>query len=382
LQSEFLATTHQEDVMSRRRPLRVALVGLGHFAQEYVLPAIARLDSVELAAALSGSPDKLRVLGDRYRVGHRGGYDELEDVLGAGAIDLAYIAVPNDMHAEMTIRAARAGVHVLCEKPMAPTEEECVAMLRACRDAGVFLMIGYRLHFEAANLTAIDLVQRGELGDPRVFSSTFAFQVREGNTRVQDRPGAGPLYDIGIYCINAARNLFRQEPHEVVAMPLAHRTDERFAASDEAIAAALRFPDDRVASFVASYGAADTSRFEVIGTEGSLVLDNAYELADTMTLTVTRGGTTRTRTFRRRDQVAAEVEYFARCVRDGREPEPSAIEGLADVRVILAIEEAAHTRRAVGVDPVDKPVRPSPEQELRFPMHGKPRLVGVEPPTR
>jgi glucose-fructose oxidoreductase len=366
----------------RRDRLRIAVVGLGHFAQQYILPAIARLDGFELAGILSGSADKLRVLGDRYRVAERGSYDDLERVLGEGAIDIAYVAVPNDMHAEMTMRAARAGVHVLCEKPMAPTEEECVAMLRACRDAGVFLMIGYRLHFEAANLTAIDLVQRGEIGDPRVFSSTFAFQVREGNTRVQDRPGAGPLYDIGIYCINAARNLFRLEPYEVVAMPLAHRSDDRFAASDEAIAAVMRFPEDRVGSFVASYGAADTARFEVIGSEGSIALDNAYELADTMTLTVTRGGSTRTRTFRRRDQVAAEVEYFARCIHDGREPEPGAIEGLADVRVILAIEEAAHTRRAVGVDRVDKRDRPSPDQELRFPMHGKPRLVGVEPPTR
>jgi predicted dehydrogenase len=365
-----------------RRPIRVAVVGLGHFAQEFILPAFRHVDGVELAGLVSGSPDKLRVLGDRYDVDLIAGYDDYERLLGDGSIDIAYIALPNDMHAEMTVRAARCGVHVLCEKPMAPTEEECLAMMRACDDAGVFLMIAYRLHFEAANLAAVEAIQAGEIGDPRIFSSTFAFQIRPGNIRVQDRAGAGPMFDIGIYCINAARYLFRDEPYEVIALPLPHRRDPRFRTSDEAYTASLRFPGDRVASFTCSYGAADSARYEVIGTEGSLALENAYELADTMTLSITRDGKTRKRTFRRRDQVAAELAYFADCVRDGVEPEPSAEEGLADVRTILAIEEAAHTRRAVHVDRVDKHDRPGGDQELRFPMHGKPRLVGVEPPTR
>jgi predicted dehydrogenase len=365
-----------------RRPIRFAVVGLGHFAQEYVLPAIRQLRDVELAALVSGSPSKLRVLGDRYDVEHAVDYDDFERLLNDGHIDVAYIAVPNDMHADFTIRAARHGVHVLCEKPMAPSEEECIAMMRACRRAGVKLMIAYRLHFEAANLHAIELARDGEIGSPRIFSSTFTMQVREGNTRVQPRAGAGPLYDIGIYCINAARYLFRREPYEVVAMPLPHRVDPRFRHSDEAIAVTLRFPDDRVAQFVASYGAADTARYELVGTEGSLVLDHAYDLVETMRLELTRDGKTRTRTYKRRDQVGAEIEYFARCIREDLEPEPSAEEGLADVRVILAIERAAHTGRAVSIDPVELVRRPEPDQELRVPMHSKVRLVEVEPPTR
>jgi predicted dehydrogenase len=370
--------------MSRRprRPLRFAVVGLGHFAQEFILPAIAQLRDVELAALVSGTREKLRVLGDRYDVEHCVGYDDFERLLAEGHIDVAYIAVPNDMHADFTIRAARQGVHVLCEKPMAPTEDECVAMMRACRRAGVKLMIAYRLHFEAANLHAIELARGGEIGSPRVFSSTFTMQVRGGNTRVQARAGAGPLYDIGIYCINAARYLFRREPYEVVAMPLAHRVDPRFRSSDEAIAATLRFPDDRVAQFVASYGAADTARYELVGTEGTLVLDHAYDLAETMKLELTRDGKTRTRTYRRRDQVGAEVEYFARCIREDLDPEPSAAEGLADVRIIRAIDEAARTGRAVTIEPIEDRQRPEPEQEIRVPMHSKPRLVAVQPPSR
>jgi predicted dehydrogenase len=368
--------------VSRRPPLRIAVVGLGHFAQEFVLPAIAQLDDVELAGLVSGTPEKLEVLGKRYQVDARAGYDELERLLADARIDIAYIAVPNDMHADLTVRAAKCGAHVLCEKPMAPTEEECVAMMRACERASVKLMIAYRLHFEAANLHAIELASEGELGELRIFSSTFTMQVRAGNTRVQPRVGAGPLYDIGIYCINAARYLFRCEPYEVVAMPLAHRSDERFQATDEAIAAILRFPGDRVATFVASYGAADTARYQLIGTEASLSLDHAYDLVETMKLEVVRDGKTSTKSYRRRDQVGAEVEYFARCIRDNRDPEPSAVEGLADVRIILAIQEAGRTGRAVAVDRVEDVTRPQPEQELRVPMHGRPRLVDVEPPTR
>jgi glucose-fructose oxidoreductase len=265
---------------------------------------------------------------------------------------------------------------------MAPSEQECLAMMRATQRAGVKLMIAYRLHFEAANLHAIELARDGEIGSPRVFSSTFTMQVRQGNTRVQPRDGAGPLYDIGIYCINAARYLFRREPYEVVAMTLPHRVDARFRVTDEAIAATLRFPDDRVAQFVASYGAADSARYELHGTDGTLVLDHAYDLAETMKLELVRDGRTRTRTYRRRDQVGAEVEYFARCIREDLEPEPSAEEGLADIRIIEAIALAARTGRAITIDSHERTRRPEPDQEIRVPMHGKPRLVEVQPPSR
>lgn len=365
-----------------RRPLRFAVVGLGHFAQEYILPAIAQLDHVELAALVSGTTDKLRVLADRYRVEHAVDYDHFDHLLSDGRIDVAYIAVPNDLHADFTIRAARHGVHVLCEKPMAPTEDECIAMMRACQRAGVKLMIAYRLHFEAANLHAIELARDGQIGSPRLFSSTFSMQIRPGNTRVQPRAGAGPLYDIGIYCINASRYLFRREPYEVVAMALPHRVDPRFRVTDEAIAATLRFPDDRVAQFVASYGAADSARYELIGTDGTLVLDHAYDLVETMKLELIRDGRTRTRTYRRRDQVGAEVEYFARCIREDLEPEPSAEEGLADIRIIEAIARSARTGRAIAIDSTERSRRPEPEQAVRVSMHGKPKLVDVQPPSR
>lgn len=366
--------------MSRQR-LRMAVIGQGHFAQAAVLPAIEQLDDVELAALVSGSDHKLQELGELYGVRTLAHYDDLDELLASGKVDAVYIVVPNDLHAQMTLIAARHGVHVLCEKPMAPTEAECMQMIRACKQRRVKLMIAYRLHFQSANLVAIEIARGGELGDPRIFSSTFTMQVREGNTRVQARRGAGPLYDIGVYCVNAARYLFRAEPSEVVGLKLAGR-DHRFASVDEAYAVTMRFPQERVAQFACSYGAHDRAHYELIGTDGVLTLDNAYEYAADMTMRVFGKHGEKVRTFEKRDQIAAEVEYFARCIRDNVEPEPSGWEGLADVRVLQAIQQSAQFGRAVPIEPLSPPRRPYLGQEVEIEAHPAPPLVDVEQPSK
>ena len=362
--------------MSRSR-LRFAVIGQGHFAQVAVLPALEQLDDVELTALVSGSQHKLHELGDRYNVRHLCEYGELDELLDGGDIDAVYIAVPNDLHAEMTLIAARHGVHVLCEKPMAPTEAECLQMIRACEQRRVKLMIAYRLHFEAANLVAIEIARGGELGDLRIFSSLFSMQVREGNIRVQPRRGAGPIYDIGTYCVNAARYIFRDEPFEVTAFKLAGH-DARFSAVDEGYSALLRFPDDRVAQFTCSFGAADRSYYEVIGSKGMLSLDNGFEYTAEMRMLVRGPHGEKVRTFTKRDQIAAEIEYFAKCIRDDVDPEPSGWEGLADIRILQAIQSAARYGRTIQIEPVERPSRPDLGQEIRIPPHDRPPLVDVQ----
>jgi predicted dehydrogenase len=364
--------------MQRTRKLRMGVIGLGHFAQSAILPAFRYLDDVALTALVSGSTKKRDALRDRYDVEHAVDYDGLDALLEAGAIDAAYVALPPDLHAEYTIRCARHGVHVLCEKPMAPSEADCRAMIAACEDARVRLMVAYRLHFEAANLTSIDLAQGGKLGAPRYFSSTFSQQVREHNIRVQPRPGAGPLFDLGIYCVNAARYLFRAEPFETIATAATTPGDRRFAHVDETVAGVLRFPEGRVATFTISFGAHDRAHYEVVCSDGVLTLDNAYEYATDMKLTVENGIGPRQRTFHKRDQIAAEIEYFVRCVREGIDPEPSGYEGLADVRILEAIGRAVASGRAEPIEPIDRPRRPDLDQEIRVPPHGPPRLVEVE----
>lgn len=361
--------------------LRIAVVGQGHFAQSAVLPAITQLADVELVALVSGSHHKLEELGKHYGIKSLWAYDRLDELLGSGGVDAVYIAVPNDLHAELTVIAARHGVHVMCEKPMAPTEAECMQMIRACEHRHVKLMIGYRLHFECANLVAVELARGGEIGEPRLFSSVFSMQIRDGNVRTQPRRGAGPLYDIGVYCLNAARYLFRAEPVEVSAMKLSGR-DARFAAVDEAFAVTLRFPQDRVAQFTCSFGAHDRAHYQVIGTEGFLTLDNAYEYATEMVLHVSGKHGAKTRTFTKRDQIAAEIEYFARCIREDRDPEPSGWEGLADVRILQAIQASARFGRVVPIEPIPRPQRPDLGQEIRIPAHELAPLVDVEQPSK
>lgn len=360
----------------------MAVIGQGHFAQAAILPAIAQLDDdVELAALVSSSDHKLEELGIRYGVSTLVHYDDLDHLLATKKIDAVFIAVPNDLHAEMTLIAARHGVHVLCEKPMAPTEAECMQMIRVCEARHVKLMVAYRLHFQAANLVAIEIARGGELGDPRVFSSTFSLQVREGNTRVQPRRGSGPLYDLGIYCVNAARYLFRAEPAEVTALRLCGR-DPRFTATDEAYGVTMRFPHERVAQFTCSFGAHDRAHYEVIGTEGFLTLDNAYEYATEMKMRVIGKHGDKERTFERRDQIAAEISYFVKCIREDLEPEPSGWEGLADVRILQAIMQSARFGRAVPVEPVLRPHRPDMSQEIDVEPVSKPPLVDVAPSSK
>jgi predicted dehydrogenase len=373
---------------SRRQPaegrrVRYAVVGLGHIAQVAVLPAFAHAENSELTALVSDDSEKLEKLGRRYKVKSRFTYDEFDRCLESGEVDAVYIALPNHLHRDYTERAARAGVHVLCEKPMAVTEEDCLAMIRVAEENGVKLMVAYRLHFEEANLKAIDLVQQGRLGDPRLFDSVFTMTVKEGDIRLNPRElGGGTLYDIGIYCINAVRNLFGAEPMEVVAFS-ANGGDSRFRECEETTSAILRFPGrERLASFTCSFGAADVASYRVVGTEGELVMDPAYEYAVPLKQRITIKGRSRERTFAKRDQFAPELIHFADCILTGAAPEPSGWEGLADVRVIRALYQSADSGRPVTLEPFEPDdARPSMEQELRRPPVRKPELVKTESPT-
>jgi predicted dehydrogenase len=368
---------------TEKKRVRYAVVGLGHIAQVAVLPAFAHAENSELAALVSDDPEKLQKLGRRYKVKARFSYDQFEECLQSGEVDAVYIALPNHLHREYTERAARAGVHVLCEKPLAVTEADCLAMIQACEENGVKLMTAYRLHFEEANLKAIDLVQGGRLGDLRLFNSVFTMQVKEGDIRLNPRElGGGPLYDIGVYCINAVRNLFGAEPMEVMAFS-ANNGERRFQQCEEMTSAILRFPGrERLASFTCSFNGADVGTYCVVGTKGDLVMDPAYKYAEGLTQRVTIDGRTRERTFPKRDQFAPELISFSECILTGAAPEPSGWEGLADVRVIRALYRSADTGQPVILPPFSKEDRPSLDQEIRRPAVRKPDLVNTEAPSK
>jgi glucose-fructose oxidoreductase len=363
-------------VSAAKRPIRYAVVGLGHIAQVAVLPAFAhaRANS-QLVAVVSGDSTKRRKIAKRYRLDRAFAYDEFDECLKE--VDAVYIALPNSMHAEYTIRAARAGVHVLCEKPMAVTVEECQQMIAACRQANVKLMIAYRLHFETLNLSAIELARQGKLGDLKFFNSSFSMTVKAGDIRTKRACGGGTLYDIGVYCINAARYLFRAEPTEVSAISI-NSGAAALAEIDETTAAVLRFGDDRVATFVTSFNASDVAAYRIVGTKGDLHADPAYEYAEGLEYRLTIDGKTRRKTVGKRDQFAPELLYFSDCIVKNREPEPSGEEGLQDVRIVQALYQSAESHRPVAIPPFTKTERPSARQEIVRPGVKKPRLVNAE----
>jgi predicted dehydrogenase len=309
------------------------------------------------------------------------GYERYEECLALPEVEAVYIVLPNTLHAEYAVRAARAGVHVLCEKPLATTEAECREMIRAAEESDVRLMTAYRLHFEEANLRAVEAVREGKLGAPRLFTSTFSFQVNAPNIRIERDKGGGVLWDIGVYCVNAARYLFRAEPVEVFAF-CDKGQDPRFTETEEAASVVMRFPEGRLAAFNVSFGAEGVATYQLVGTEGTLKVDNAYEYKGEARWELTAEGKARKGKVRERDQIAPELLAFSDCILEGREPEPDGWEGLADVRIISALYESARTGRPVRLEPLERPRRPTKEQELHCPPSEGAELVNAEAPSQ
>jgi predicted dehydrogenase len=362
-------------------PIRYAVVGLGHIAQVAVLPAFSHAaKNSALTALVSDDPAKLKQLGKKYRVPYTYSYQEYDHCLRSGQIDAVYITLPNSLHCDYAVRAADAGIHVLCEKPLAVTEAECRRMIDAADRAGVKLMVAYRLHLEEANMKTVELARSGKLGNLRLFNSVFTLQVRKGDIRVKKDLGGGSLYDIGVYCINAARYLFQDNPTEVSAFSI-RGSDRRFREVDEMTAALLRFPGDRLASFVCSFGATDVSAYELVGTKGWVRVDPAYEYVGPLKQHITIDGKSTSHEFPWRDQFAPELIYFSDCIVKNVEPEPSGLEGLIDVQIVQALYRSAETGKPVSLKPPQKRVWPTVKQVLRRPRVRKPKLVNVESPS-
>ena len=375
-----MATRTKRKQARSSKKVRYAVIGLGHIAQAAVLPAFkhAKRNSV-LSALVSNETRKLKELGRRYGVQHLHRYEDVDELFASGEIDAVYIALPNDMHKEYAIKAARAGLHVLCEKPMAVSAKDCEQMSRAARQAKVKLMIAYRLHFERATLEAVRHAREGKLGELRFFSSDFSMQVADDNIRLNPpERGGGPLYDIGIYCINAARYCFSADPIQVWATAT-RSTDPRFKRTAETITGVMKFKDERLATFTCSFGAADRGTFAVVGTRGSLTMDPAYEYAEGLGYELKVGERTRRKSFAKSDQFAPELLYFSDCIRNDREPEPSAEEGLIDIRIIEAMQRSIQTGRVVKLDTGQRKRRPTLRQEIRRPgIKAEPKLVDAQ----
>ena len=363
------------------RQVGYVVIGLGHIAQSAVLPAFAHAKNARLIALVSADAEKREKLSRKY---HCDAYDvrDLEDALSRADVEAAYIAEPNDKHAEFAVRCARAGVHVLCEKPLATSEEECRRIIEACREAGLKLMTAYRLHFEESNLAVIRHIEQGRIGELRFFSSLFGYQVRPGNVRTSPERGGGAIWDLGVYCINAARYLFRADPVEVFAIRMDRHEDDRFTEVHEGMSVLLKFPGDRTAQFTVSFGSYEQDQYRIVGTRGHIELENAYEYAGPRELRISADGKERSQKFRPADQFAPELIAFSRAVLQDTEVEPDGEEGLRDVRVIVAALRSARENRPLALSWPPRQRRPEPGDRIYRPPVREPRLVAVEAPTQ
>lgn len=330
--------------------VRYAVVGAGWISQEAFLPAIHETPNSEVTAIVSGSRDAAEKLAEFHGVPQVFGYEDYDRMLAEDVCDAVYIALPNSMHADYAIRAAKAGKHALVEKPLAVSVEECEAMIRAAEESGTLLMTAYRLHSEPGAVKVLDLIRAGEIGEPKLFASTFSFQSAAENHRLLAEHWGGPLQDIGVYCLNAARHCLGGEPQEVTAMKVHGNGDPRFSEVEGSMAVTMRFPKDRLAQFIISFESDDTDTYRVIGTEGEITVEQAYDFHFNPRIWLTKGRDRREIEVPDTDHFAGQTAYFADCILAGKRPVPDGEEGLADVRALLAIEAAAKSGQAQKVD--------------------------------
>lgn len=334
------------------RRIGYAVVGLGSYATRQIMPNFAGCDHARLVALVSGTPAKLEQYGAQYGIPatHRYSYADYDRIRDNPDIDAVYVVLPNSMHAEYSIRAARAGKHVMCEKPMAVSAAECEAMIAACRKAGTKLMIGYRSRFEPYNRLAIDLARGGHVGPTRFITAEHGFPIRPDQWRL-DRPlsGGGSMMDIGIYSLNAARYLTGEEPVEVSAIESTDRNDPRFRTVEDRLSFTLRFPSGIVANCISSYSSPHNG-YRVIGTEGWIDMEPATPY-NGQTMTIRKDGVTAPRTLPApvKNQFAGQLDHLAECILNNRTPIVAGEEGLADLRVIEAIYRSAAERTSVRI---------------------------------
>lgn len=363
----------------RARKVRYAVVGVGWISQAQFLPGIEHTGNSEVLALVTGHAEKAAKVGEKYGIGENVYlYEEFGELLASGKIDAVYLATPNEDHVVLAIKTLDAGVHLLLEKPMATSVLDCERILAAQEKSGARLMIAYRMHHEPGTLRAIDRVRHGDLGRIVAFNSSFSQHVHGQNHRAKHGYWSGPVPDMGVYCINAARNLLGAEPIEVMAAGV--KTDERFNFEDT-VSVTMKFPGPRIASFVSSYNGGDLDDYRVIGEKGDLFSQPAYGVGAKIEHVVTIGTRKTSETFPATDHFGGELRYFSDCILSNGHPEADGEEGLLDVRVLEAVEESLKSGQAVKLKPYDRKRRPTEKQAQKLSPHEKVELVDAHQPS-
>jgi predicted dehydrogenase len=329
-----------------------AVVGMGSIAEISVLPAFRNNRKSSLMALVSHDKSRAQELGAKFGVKHCYSYENYDQCLSQPGVDAVFITSVNGAHAEQAIRAAKAGKHVLCEKPMATSVEDCRRMIEACRANGVRLMIAYRKYFEPGSVALKKLVTSGKLGRLRHMFSAYTEEVDPGKAKTwqlnQKLAGGGSLMDIGIYCVNTMRWVAGSTPIDATAY---RWTDapKRFREVEDNIAFRLTHPDGLVCQGTSSYSSKAASFLQVHGDLGWAALNPAFAFEEERRLFGKIEGRWFERKFRVIDEFVLELNAFAESIHRGRDPEPDGVEGLRDLATIEAIYRSAQENRTVSI---------------------------------
>jgi predicted dehydrogenase len=342
------------DHLASSKRVGYAVVGLGFIAETSVLPAFRHSKKCKLVALASHDRERAQQLGAKFGVNSKEcyGYENYDQCLKNPSVDAVFIASVNGAHAEQTLRASAAGKHVLCEKPLANTLEECRRMVEACRQNRVRLMTAYRKYFEPGSVALKKLITAGKLGRLRHIFSTYTEVVDPAKVHWQLNrrlAGGGSLMDIGVYCVNTMRWLAGSDPLEATAHSW---TDEpkRFSDVEDSIAFRLTHPGGLVCQGTSSYSSRAASFVQVHGDKGWAALNPAFAFEEERRLFGKIQGRWFEEKFKVMDEFVLELDHFADCIRRQRDPKADGMEGLLDIATIQAIYRSASENRPVAID--------------------------------
>ena len=330
-----------------------AIVGLGKLAMEEILPAFGNCRLSRPVALVSGHPEKAAKVAKAHDVDPKAiyNYETFDDIRKNAEIDIVYIVLPNSMHAEYTIRALQAGKHVLCEKPLAVTSKEAEAMVAAAQQANRMLMTAYRLHYEPFNQKVISMCQKKELGDVKTFSAFNCQNVEAPNIRLSGELGGGPVGDVGVYCINAARYVIAEEPISVYASAHQPKDDPRFREVPESVAFTLSYPSGAMANCHCSFGTGESRHYRVNCAKGFIDLDAAFAYKGQALRVNSRDGIQEPATDAKIliepvNHFAVEMDHFSDAVLRGSPCHTPGEMGHADLKIIEAINKSIASGQA------------------------------------
>jgi len=331
-----------------KRQIGFALCGLGNLSTHQLAPALQNTKFCKLTGIISGTPEKAKRWQAQYNIPDRNvyNYDTMAKLAGNPDIDVVYVVTPNGLHADHTIAAAKAGKHVLCEKPMEVSVEKCQQMIDACKAAGKQLAIGYRLHFDPSNLECVRLVREKVLGSLKFIEAGFGFAIGDPTQwrLKKELSGGGPMMDVGIYALQAMRYLSGEEPVSVSAIATTNDTI-KFRDIEESLTWQMKFPSGILANGNTTYGFSGINRFSANTEHGWLSLNPAYSYHGLKGMR-SDGQAIQMPDI---DQFAAEMDDFAQCILENRPTRVPGEEGLRDMKIITAIYESVRTGKVVNL---------------------------------